>query len=302
VASVTSTAGHPANIDHDLSAEGGIVYLRPGAIQPNPHQPRRRFEEGALQRLAESIQQAGLMQPIIVRPRKAKTGGAKPDDGITHELVAGERRWRAVQLAGLDTLPVIVRDLDEHQTAEWALVENLQREDLNPMERAEAFAHLIHQFGLSHEQIAQRVGVERSTISNLLRLIDLDLQVQNWVRQGRLTAGHARALVPIESKAQQQALAQKIIAQALSVRQVEQLVKQVQLEQGGSSASAPDGKLKTQARAAHLADLEEQLGRQLSTKVRIRPGRRKGSGTMSIDFYSVDQFDALLKRLEIQAE
>lgn len=280
-----------------VNETGGITWLSPSMITPNPHQPRRLFDEAALARLAASIKEAGLMQPIIVRPAKAGTGqGAS---GPTHELVAGERRWRAVQLAGLQTIPAIVRDLDENQSAEWALVENLQREDLNPMERAEAFSHLITQFNLSHEQIAQRVGVERSTISNLLRFIELDKQVQDWVRQGRLSAGQARALAGVSDSSQQKALAQKVIAQEMSVRAVEAAVRQLNQ---GAAVNEQEQPAKQQVRAAHLADLEQQISQQLETKVRIRPGRRKGSGTMSIDFYSVDQFDTLLKRLAVDAE
>lgn len=282
--------------ESDEMVAGGIVWLSPAVICPNPHQPRRSFDEAALKTLAASIKEAGLMQPIIVRPAKAD---AKNRGQYTHELVAGERRWRAVQLAGLDTIPAIVRDLDENQSAEWALVENLQREDLNPMERAEAFAHLISEFSLSHEQIAQRVGVERSTISNLLRFIDLESQVKDWVRQGRLSAGQARALAGMSDKQQQKALAQRVIAQEMSVRATEAAVK---LANQGEPANEQGQPLKQQARAAHLADLEQQISQQLETKVRIRPGRKKGSGTMSIDFYSVDQFDTLLKRLAVDAE
>lgn len=296
VAQAQEAAATDTTSDSQDTTGGGIMYLSPAVIRPNPHQPRREFDAGALKRLADSIKADGLMQPVIVRPISK---GTHRDAAHTHELVAGERRWRAAQLAGLTTLPAIVRELDEHQTAQWALVENLQREDLNPMERAMAFHHLMDKFNLSHEEIARQVGVERPTISNSLRLLDLDSQVQDWVRQGRLSAGQARALAGLSDSAQQRALAQKVITQELSVRKVEEAVRA--MAQGDEPAKA-GGPLKTQARAAHLADLEEQLGRQLATKVRIRPGRKKGSGTMSIDFYSVDQFDALLKRLDVDTE
>lgn len=295
IAAKTAKA-QPEPVADDPIIEQGIVWLKPSAIRPNPHQPRREFDQEALARLSASIKDAGLMQPVIVRPATDEQGKKA---GHTHELVAGERRWRAVQLAGLETIPAIVHDLDEHQTAQWALVENLQREDLNPMERAQAFAHLVEKFNLSHEQIAQRVGVERPTISNALRLLELDSQVQDWVRQSRLTAGHARALAGVSDHAQQRLLAQKTIAQEWSVRHLEQEIRKLTQEGAAAQQGAP---LKAQARAAHLADLEQQLGRQLETKVRIRPGRKKGSGTLSIDFYSVDQFDTLLKRLNIDTE
>ncbi|MFP4144828.1 MAG: ParB/RepB/Spo0J family partition protein [Phycisphaeraceae bacterium] len=263
--------------------EAGLRYLPVEALSPNPHQPRQEFDEAALERLAGSIASDGLMQPIVVRPAAGKKE--------RYELVAGERRWRAARQAGLDRVPALVRDLDDRQLAEWALIENLQREDLNPLDRAQAFQGLIEQFELGHDEIAQRVGLERSTISNLLRLLNLDEGVQQMLRRGQLSMGQARALASVEDPNQQLALAERIVREGLSVRQVEQLVRK--LASGDAGQAEPS---RTRVRSAYLADLEQTLGQQLSTKVAIRPGRKKGSGKMTIEFYSLEHFDQLLEQ------
>lgn len=273
------------------ASNAGLVYLSVHVIQPNRHQPRQHFDQTALQQLADSIRAEGLIQPIVVRPL------SQPDVQATHELVAGERRWRAAQLAGLEVLPAIVRELDDQQMAEWALIENLQREDLNPIERAEAFQHLIDRFGFSHEQVASRVGVDRSTVSNLLRLLMLSEPVRQLVQAGRLSMGQARALAAVSDKQLQLTLANQAIRQEWSVRKIEQAVRAAIEGQPDTGPIAP-----AKARTGHLRDLEEQIGQQLNTRVRIRPGRKKGSGTLSIEFYSLDQFDAMLAALGVQTE
>jgi len=272
-----------------------ILFLAIEAIQPNRHQPRQHFSEASLRQLATSIRSEGVIQPIIVRP----TGHSSAHGAIAYELVAGERRWRAAQLAGLAALPAIVRELDDRQVAEWALIENLQREDLNPMERAEAFHRLTEQFNLSHDQIATRVGVDRSTVSNLLRLLNLDKDVRQMVRDGLLSMGQARALASLTDGKLQRALASQAIRQEWSVRKLEQAVRQAGSATSIDAAPAPAAAGK---KAGHLRDLEQQLEEQLGTKVHIRPGRKKGSGTLAIDFYSLDQFDQILSRLGVEAE
>ncbi len=245
------------------------------------------------------------MQPIIVRPLPS----LGPDGSARYELVAGERRWRAVQLAGLDHLPALVRQLDDRQIAEWALIENLQREDLNPMERAEAFQHLAQHFQLAHDQIAQRVGIERSSVSNSLRLLNLDQSVKDLVRTGVLSGGQAKALLGLPEHTQQRLLAQRAIQREWSVRQLEQAVRHaagITAAQSGGAAdggatSPPSLSSAAKSRAAYLADLEEQLGKQLQSKVHIRPGRRKGSGTLTVEFYSLDHFDTILARVGLRA-
>lgn len=284
-----------------LGTQGELTYLSLGSIRPNPHQPRQTFAQDSLQRLSESIRNDGVMQPIIVRQVSTKTDGSDATSFITYELVAGERRLRAAELAGLAQIPAIVRPLNDRQLAEWALIENIQREDLNPMDRANAFHKLGQQFGLSHDDIAQQVGIDRSTVSNSLRLLSLCDNCQRLVREGLLSAGQAKALVAVSDPAQQELLAQRMIAHGWSVRRVEQEIRR--LTAAGGHLAEESGPSKPVARSgSHLRDLEEQLSRQLETKVKIRPGRRKGSGTLSIEFYSLDQFDSLLRRLKLQVE
>jgi len=257
------------------------------AITPNPYQPRKQFDLRALEQLAASIRLDGVMQPILVRPR--------PGHANQYELIAGERRWRAAQLADLAEIPAIVRDLGDQDTAEWALIENLQREDLNPIERGEAFQQLIDRYELSHEQVADRVRVERSTISNSLRLLSLHDDVQQFVRDGLLAGGHAKVLAGVSDSDAQRALAIQAVKESWSVRQVERAVRDL-LDSTGPASDKGAGKIK-RARTTHTADLERQLTQQLSTKVRIQQGKKKGTGTLAIDFYSLEHFDDLIAKL-----
>jgi ParB family chromosome partitioning protein len=243
--------------------------------------------------LAQSIQSAGLMQPVIVRPIVDHADGP-----IRFELVAGERRWRAAQIVGLDNLPAIVRPLDDRQIAEWAIIENLQREDLNPIDRAEAFQRLATQFNLSHDEIAGRVGLDRSSITNSLRLLGLCDDVRALVREGLVSAGQAKVLAGIANPKQQAHLANRAVKQEWSVRQLEQTARLLAGNQGAGIETGPAPK--TPALSAHLADLEQQIGQQLGTKAKIRPGRKKGTGSLTIEFHSIDQFDSLLAKLGVE--
>jgi ParB family chromosome partitioning protein len=211
--------------------------------------------------------------------------------------VAGERRWRAAKLAQLPRIPAVVRDLTDQQLAEWAVIENLQREDLNPIDRAEAFASLAQQFHLSHQDIAGRLGVDRSTIANTLRLLDLHPDIRDLVRQARLSAGHGRALLGLPNPESQLVLARRAVAGGWSVRMIEAAVRRLAT---ADAASAPTPTRAT--RSAHLQELEQQIAQQLSTKVRVKPARRKGAGTLLIEFYNLDQFDTLLQRLGVTLE
>lgn len=288
----------------EAEAGDGLRYIPVDSLRANPHQPRQHFDESALRRLADSVQADGLMQPIVVRPaRRSEADAAEAGDGAVFEIVAGERRWRAATLAGLERVPAIVRELDEQALAEWALIENLQREDLNPIERAEAFQGLAQRFGLGHDEIAQRVGLERSTISNLLRLLQLSDFVKDCVREGALSMGQARAIAGVADAEAQRRLAERAMRQGLSVRQVEQLARQGGGNgSSGSSANSDAAEpTRTQVRSAYLADLEQQLAEQLQTRVKVRPGRKKGSGTLTIEFYTLDQFDALMAKLGVSA-
>jgi ParB family chromosome partitioning protein len=264
----------------------GLVRLPIADIRPNQHQPRQRFDPAKIRSLAQSIKNDGLMQPIVVRPASGEAG--------KFELVAGERRWRAAQEAGLDKVPALIRDIDEEKAAELALIENLQREDLNAIEKAEAFQHLGDQFGLTHTQIAERVGLERSSVSNLLRLLDLSDFVRDLVRENVLSMGQARAIAGIANTVQQKALAEKAVREGLSVRQVEQEAKRLQTPAASRTPSSTSA-------SPVLSDLEKQIGQQLGTRVKIKAGKKKGAGTIAIDFYSLDEFDALLSRLDVKA-
>lgn len=272
----------------DAPAGESISYLAIDAIRPNPHQPRQHFDPAALESLAASIKSDGLMQPVVVRQRSA--------DPPAYELVAGERRWRAARQAELETIPAIVRDLDDRQIAEWALIENLQREDLNPIERAVAFDRLRQVHQLSHDQIADRVGVNRSTVSNSLRLLGLCETVRDMVSQSLLSEGHAKALAGLTDSQAQVLLARRAVQQDWSVRQTEKATRSFSRSDDAAPADPPS------RRSAHLADLEQQIARQLGMKVQMRSARKKGAGSITIRYQSLDQFDQLLERLGVTTE
>ncbi|MEE9129206.1 MAG: ParB/RepB/Spo0J family partition protein [Phycisphaerales bacterium] len=265
---------------------GGIQMIPTDEIHPNPNQPRKHFDEASLRSLAASIRSAGLMQPIVVRPGLA--GG--------FQLVVGERRWRAAQLIRLSPLPTIVRELDDQTATTWALIENVQREDLNPIERAEAFCQLIDEHGLTHQELADRVGVNRSSVTNFLRLLELDEASRAAVRGERLTVGHAKALLAITNLVQRRRLAEAAIRQAWSVRELERRVGQL------SNRTAAGRAGQHSAVDPHLQDLQRQLGAHLGTKVTIQEGKKKGTGRLIIDFYGLDQFDGLMQRLGFVSE
>lgn len=284
----TSSAISSAHVVSENDIEKGLKHLPVKAIRANRHQPRQRFDPSKIQSLANSIKQDGLMQPIVVRPSET--------DENQYELIAGERRWRAAQQAGLDHVPALIRQIDDEKAAELALIENLQREDLNAIEKAEAFQHLADQFGLTHTQIAERVGLERSSVSNLLRLLDLSGFVRDLVRENVLSMGQARAIAGLADAVQQRGLAEKAVREGLSVRQVEQEARRLQQPTSTKPATS------TNTGSPVLSDLEKQIGQQLGTRVKIKAGKKKGAGTIAIDFYSLDEFDALLSRLDVKAD
>lgn len=255
-----------------------LTMIEPDQIHPNPHQPRKHFDEESLKSLATSMQSDGLMQPIIVRPRSE--GG--------YELVAGERRLRAAHLIKLVTIPSIVREVDEQTSAALALIENLQREDLNPIERSEAFSQLIDDYGLTHQELADRLGMNRSSVSNFIRLTELSEPEKAALREGLLSMGHAKVLLSITNLAQRSTLAKQVISQGWSVRELEKHIAR--------SKKTPSQSI-TREMDPHLHDLQKQLGEHLGTKVSIHQGKKKGAGRLVVDFYSLDQFDGLLERL-----
>lgn len=241
------------------------------AIDPNPDQPRTVFQPGAIEELAQSIKEDGVIQPILLKPV-----------GSRYMVVVGERRWRASKLAGLPEIPAVIRDVSDERILEIALVENIQREDLNPIEVATALQRLANEFHLSHEELAQRTGKDRTTITNLLRLLRLPNAVQDMVGEKKISMGHARALLSLPDEDQQQALAERIIRQSLSVRQVEQLVRQMQEPKEPAAKPVVDPNV-----AAAIARLEECLGAP------VRLVERGKKGRIEISYGSAAELDRL---------
>jgi ParB family transcriptional regulator, chromosome partitioning protein len=257
--------------------KAGVLKLPIEAIQRDTAQPRRYFDAAKLAELTESIKAQGLLQPVLVRK-----------DGQGYKLIAGERRWRAAQAAGLHEVPALVRDVTEGQAFELALVENLQRSDLNPMEEAEGYQRLVEEFKLTQEQVSQRVGKERSTVANALRLLGLPDDVKALVAEGALSMGHARALLGVPRLPELQALASRVVEEKLSVRDTEKLVQQ---KRPAKKEPAKAAKQSPQVKA-----LVEELQRLLGTKVRLAE-KGQGKGTLEVDFFSYDDLDRLLKLL-----
>ena len=273
-------------------------WVDPARLVRNPDQPRQQFDPAALDRLAQSLRDHGVMQPIVVR---VSPGADASADEPALEIIAGERRWRAATLAQLPTVPVLVQEVDDRQAAEWALVENLQREDLNPIERATAFQRLGDTFGLAHEDIAGRVGLDRSTVTNHLRLLSLDADVQQMVSTQLLSMGHARALAGLEAADEQLMIAARAVKEQWSVRRVEAAVQKAKAGDA-APAGGGDGPSRAAVKAAWITDLEQQLEEALGRKIQIKAGRKKGAGTLMLDYSSVDDFDALINQLGVRTQ
>jgi ParB family chromosome partitioning protein len=268
------------------AAAGALRELPVSSIHPNPHQPRKHFDEESLASLAASIRELGVLQPILVREA----------DG-DFELIAGERRWRAAKRAGLPTIPVVVKDADDLASLEQAVVENLHRQDLNPLEEAAAYQQLLEDFGMTHEQLAERVGKSRVTITNTLRLFQLPPTIQKMVSEAQLSAGHARALLGTPDRAFQEALARRIAAEGLSVRSVEEIVRERgDLEATAPSATEPRAGRKPKLRQAGMQELEDLLGEHLSTRVRVQEGSG-GGGKVIIEFADLDDLERLYRAM-----
>jgi ParB family chromosome partitioning protein len=259
------------------------------AIRPNPYQPRRDIAPEALQALAESIRKTGLIQPIIVRPL---AGGA-------YELIAGERRWRASQMAGLTRIPAVVREATETEMLEMALVENIFREDLNAIDRAGAYRRYCDEFQLSADEVATRLGEDRTTVTNYLRLLDLPNEVKAWVAEGRLSMGHARALLGIKSPSDLVRTAKQAIDEGLSVRALEKLVRERVEARAAAAKPAADGQ---EAKRPQIRNLEQAFVRAIGTKVEIQESRKKGSGKIIIHYYNLDDFDRIAERFGVEEE
>lgn len=265
----------------------GILELGVGELRANRNQPRRTFDEGSLDELAASIRQSGVMQPVLVRP--VEGGG--------YELIAGERRWRAARKAGLATIPAIVRELGDREAAEWAIVENVQREDLNPLDKAEAIRNLLDRFGLTHAEVAERVGVDRASVSNQVRLLELEGPVQDLVRTGRLSLGHAKVLLGERDVVRQRELGWACAEGEWSVRELERAVRRV-ADGGGVERRV----VEERGVRPVVAELEKRLSEHLGSRVRITTDRGGSRGRIVVEFFDLDQFDGVLERMGVRGE
>lgn len=272
------------------AALAGAKMLDIEQIRPNPHQPRRDFDEEHLTELTESIRAQGILQPLLVTEGK---GG--------YTLVAGERRLRAARLAGLRQLPCIVREATREQMAQWALIENVQRTDLNPIEKAQAYRAYLDSFMATQQQLAAKLGQPRSTIANHLRLLDLCDTAQSAVVDGGLSLGHAKVLAALVGREEQQVrLTHKVVENGLSVRQLEQLVAARVNDPAGerpAESAAPTGPSDD-----YVTDLEKQLSMAVGARVKVKPSRRRGSGKIVLNYGSLDEFDHLVERLGVRLE
>jgi ParB family transcriptional regulator, chromosome partitioning protein len=277
---LASLIGETPEADARLPAHGEQRLLSLDQLHPSGHNPRKSFDDLELVDLTDSIRQKGLLQPIIARPDRTRGG---------FEIVAGERRWRAAQKASLHTVPVIVRELSDSEAAEFALIENVQRTDLNPIEEATGYSELIERFGYTQEQVADAVGKSRSHLANTLRLLRLPASVQALLQDGRLTSGHARALIGHDDA---EGLARRIVEEDLNVRAVEALVQDEDRGSGAANSGRRGGDDKDADARAFEKDLSDSLG----LRVEIKPGSGE-SGTLSIKYGNFDQLDYIRARL-----
>ena len=266
-------------VDEKTANENGAVLMNINKVEPNREQPRKKFDEDALLELSESIKQFGVLQPLLV---------TKKDD--YYEIIAGERRWRAAKLAGVKEVPVIIGKYTEQEIMEISLIENIQREDLNPIEEAQAYKRLLTEFNLKQDEVAERVSKSRTAVTNAMRLLKLNDKVQQMLIEEMLTTGHARALLAIENQEKQYEVAQKIFDEKLSVRDTEKLVKNIQNEKEDSTSNKKQ--IDPQLLAVYR-DLEEQMKSLLGTKVYINPKDNK-KGKLEIEYYSQDELDRII--------
>ena len=256
----------------------GTLMVKLSKVEPNREQPRKNFDEDSLQELAESLKQFGMLQPILVQNR-----------GDYYEIIAGERRWRAAKIAGLKEVPVIVRELTDQEIVEISLIENIQREDLNPIEEAQAYKRLLTEFHLKQDEVAERVSKSRTAVTNSMRLLKLCDEVQKMVVDDMISTGHARALISIEDPEEQYLIAQKIFDEKLSVRDVEKLVKDLH-----KPPKPPKEENKTLQ--AIYQEISERLKQSLSTKVSVS-AKQNGAGKIEIEFYNHEDLERLLERI-----
>ncbi len=286
-----TNTGVGGGVSLEEGADRQVVELDVLHIRPNPHQPRRFFSDEAIEELAQSIVEHGLMQPIVVR---------WVGDGV-YELIAGERRWRASVQAGQPRIRAIVLDADDLQSAQLALIENIQREDLNPIERANGFARLVKNFSMTQAQIAAKVGISRSSVANLLRLIELDEEIQTLIASGELSAGHGKALLSCNDPDRRLKLAQQALKDGWNVRLLENMAASNANQNTSETPMVVGNTNGVVSRVESvLKDLEDRLGEELGTKVKLKTDRSGTKGCIVIEFYDLDHFDGLLNRLGVR--
>ncbi len=266
----------PLSVPLSPASHDGVREVPVQNVYPNPNQPRKDFAPDGMEDLVRSVKKRGVIQPVLVRESK---GG--------FQLIAGERRWRAARQAGMAKIPVIVRTVSDQDSLELALIENQQRENLNPMEAAEAYERLLKEFKLTQDEVARQVGKQRSSVANALRLLALPAEVQGYVRQGKLSAGHAKAILSLARKPEQTAVAREILRRGMSVREAEALVRKAAGAKGVARAKA--------VKDVHLSAVEDELKRHLGTQVRIR--ERKDKGKIEIEYYSKKERERLITML-----
>lgn len=269
------------NKEEEEPEAGKELFLKISSIEPNSHQPRKEFKEEALMELAESMKEYGVLQPLLVQKK-----------GDIYEIIAGERRWRAAKLAGLKEVPVVIREYTKQQSMEIALIENVQRENLNAIEEARAYQRLMQEFGLKQEEIAARVAKNRVTITNSMRLLKLDERVQEMLIQNQISGGHARALLAVDAPDLQFQLANKIIAENLSVREVEKLVKSL-----SKKKEQKEKTVETESIALIFRELEERMKTAMGTKVSINR-KDKNKGRVEIEYYSEAELERIVELIE----
>jgi len=281
----TAFADKAVNFQLDKELQQNLVELSLGDIDPNPYQPRQNWNEEQLRELADSIKENGIIQPIVVRRK-----------GGRFEIVAGERRLRAAEMAGINRIPAMVRVTEDSEMLALALVENIHRADLNPIEKAKAYQNFMETFGLTQEQAAQKLGQDRSVVANYVRLLNLPAEVKQMLVDGSLDMGHARAILALPTDDLRKRLANRALAGRLSVREVERLVR--------LALSEKDEKKQKQIveKPAHIRDLEEKIRSRLGTMVKIQARKNGQCGRIIIEFYSLDEFDSIAERLGVTSE
>jgi len=275
----STSVSSKANVKPEEKVEKPDTFVDINLVEPNREQPRKNFDEDALLELSDSIKQYGLLQPILVQDRKTY-----------YEIIAGERRWRASKMAGLKKVPVIIRNYTEQEIVEISLIENIQREDLNPIEEALAYKRLLTEFNLKQDEVAERVSKSRTAVTNSMRLLKLCDEVQQMIIDNMLSTGHARAIISVEDPKEQYILAQKIFDEKMSVREVEKYIKDM-------NKTVKPKKKKNESLAAIYESTEEKLKESLGTKVSIVPREKEGTGKIDIEFYSHDDFERIIEKL-----